>query len=177
MLKDVSGKTYSGGIIGFINGSDGIFNFKNCYFAGKVSGTNAYGYAYSGRYAAPTINVENCYYNNELNKPAYSWSSFDCFGSKANVTGKVNGIGTDDFKTLGIDGFAIADDYPYPYPTWYVNKDKEHTLTVNVSPTEAVPALYDDSGSPVELTQDVENSDKYTCNVTNGKYSLTVTPP
>lgn len=175
VLKDVSGKTYSGGIIGFINGSDGIFNFKNCYFAGKVSGTNAYGYAYSGRYAAPTINVENCYYNNELNKPAYSWSSFDCFGSKANVTGKVNGITTDDFKTLVIDGFTIADDYPYPI--WYVNKDGGHTLTVNVSPTEAVPALYDDSGSPVELTQDVENSDKYTCNVTKGKYSLTVTPP
>ena len=178
VVADVTAGTsygYCGGFVGGIIGSQSSFSLKSSFFAGTVTGNKKYRFAYNGTssYSRPTIDVDKCYYNSDKNKSASSYSQVECFSQSANGNGV--GITTDDFKTLGIDGFMIADDYPYP--TWYVNKDKEHTLTVNVSPTEAVPALYDDSGSPVELTQDVENSDKYTCNVTKGKYSLTVTPP
>ena len=163
----------AGGFIGLINGNNTKTQFVNCYFAGSVSARNKFCFAYTFQKGTPAVTVNNCYYDITKNK------NIDCFyssyGAGPKVTGTVEGKTTDDFKTLEIDGFKIADDYPYP--TWYVNKDGEHTLTVNVSPTEAVPALYDDSGSPVELTQDAEDSDKYTCNVTKGKYSLTVTPP
>lgn len=165
---------YAGGFVGIINGSNTghTIDFTNCYFSGKVAGANAYGFAYSGRYAYAAITVAGCYYDNEKNKSASSWSPFNCFGSNAKVTGKVTGIATADFAALAIDGFAVRDGYPYP--AWFVAPAGPVTLTITVDPADAAVVLTDAAGKEVALT--AGDAGSYTVVLDAGSYTLAVTP-
>ena len=168
------GSGFAGGFVGIVNGSNAghTISFTNCYFAGKVSGANAYGFAYSGNRAYPPITVENCYYDNEKNKSASSWSPFYCFGTGAKVTGTPAGIATADFAALTLEGFAAKDGYPYP--AWYASPVTAVTLTVKVTPTDAAVLLTDGAGETVPLT--AEGAGLYTATLGAGDYTLTVTP-
>ena len=179
VLGDVAAHTgynvgNAGGFVGIINGSNAgrTIDFTNCYFGGKVTGANAYGFAYSGSRAYPAITVTGCYYDNEKNKSASSWSPFNCFGSGAKVTGKVTGIATADFATLSIDGFTVKDGYPYP--TWFVAPAGPVTLTITVDPTDAAVTLTDAAEKEITLTAGEAGS--YTVVLDAGSYTLTVTP-
>ena len=164
----------AGGFVGIINGSNTghTIDFTNCYFSGKVTGGNAYGFAYSGRYAYPAITVTGCYYDNEKNKSASSWSPFECFGSNAKVTGKPAGIATADFAALSIDGFEIKDGYPYP--AWFAAPAGPVTLTITVDPVDATVALTDAESKEIALT--AGNAGSYTVVLEAGSYTLAVTP-
>ena len=163
----------AGGFIGLINGNDTKTKFVNCCFAGSVSAYNKFCFAYTFKRGTPAVTVNNCYYDIAKNK------NIDCFyssyGAGPKVTGTVEGKTTEEFADLEIEGFTVENGYPYP--DWYVNKDGEHTLIITVSPSGAVPALVDENENTVDLTQDEDNTDKYTCQVVSGKYTLTVTPP
>ena len=179
VLGDVTAHTgygigYAGGFIGIINGSNAghTIDFTNCYFGGKVTGGNTYGFAYSGRYAYPPITVTGCYYDNEKNKSASSWSPFECFGSNAKVTGTAKGIATADFAALSIDGFEAKDGYPYP--AWFVAPAGPVTLTITVNPADATVILTDAEGKKIELT--TGDAGSYTVVLEAGSYTLAVTP-
>ena len=179
VLGDVAAHTdynrgNAGGFVGIIlNSNTGYtIDFTNCYFSGKVTGANAYGFAYSGSRAYPAITVTGCYYDNEKNKSASSWSPFNCFGSGAKVTGKVTGIATADFAALSIDGFTVKDGYPYP--AWFVAPAGPVTLTITVDPADAAVTLTDAAGKEITLTAGEAGS--YTVMLDAGSYTLTVTP-
>lgn len=179
VLGDVTAHTgynigNAGGFIGIINGSNAghTIDFTNCYFGGKVTGGNTYGFAYSGRYAYPPITVTGCYYDNEKNKSASSWSPFECFGSNAKVTGTPKGIATADFATLSIDGFEVKDGYPYP--AWFVAPAGPVTLTITVNPADATVILTDAESKKIELT--TGDAGSYTVVLEAGSYTLAVTP-
>ena len=161
----------AGGFIGLINGNNTKTQFVNCYFAGSVSASNKFCFAYTFQKGTPAVTVNNyCYYDITKNK---NIKCFRPYGPK--VTGTVKGKTTEEFAGLEIDGFTVENGYPYP--NWYVNKDGKHTLIITVSPSGAVPTLVDENRNIVDLTQDEDNTDKYTCQVVSGKYTLTVTPP
>lgn len=166
---------YCGGLVGGIIGSTSNVTFKDSFFANTVAGLKKFRFAYNGTssYSKPVISVENCYYNSDNNKSASAYSKVECFSQS--VTGTVEGKTTEEFADLEIDGFTVKNGYPYP--DWYVNKDGKHTLIITVSPSGAVPTLVDENGNTVDLTQNEDNTDKYTCQVVSGKYTLTVTPP
>ena len=166
---------YCGGLAGGIMGSSSNVEFNNSFFSGTVTGNKKFRFAYNGTssYSKPVVSVENCYYNSDNNKSASVYSQVECFSQSVN--GTVTGIGTADFATLEIGGFTVENGYPYP--DWYVNRDKEHTLTITVSPSGAIPSLVDENGRNVDLTQSEDNADEYLCSAVSGKYTLTVVPP
>lgn len=179
VLGDVAAHTYSGigyagGFVGIINGSNAghTIDFTNCYFSGKVTGASVCGFAYSGRYASPSITAKGCYYDNEKNKSASSWSSFNCFGNKAKVIGTPEGIATADFAALALDGFEIKDSYPYP--AWFVAPAGPVTLTITVDPADATVVLTDAADKEITLT--AGDAGSYTVVLEAGDYTLTVTP-
>lgn len=179
VLGDVAAHTsygvgYAGGFVGIINGSNSnrTVTFQNSYFGGKVTGANAYGFAYSGSRAYPVITVRNCYFDNEKNVGSYSWSTFECFGSSAKVTGSATGTATAAFASLTLDGCTVQDGYPYP--TWYTAPLDAVTLTLTITPTDAVAYLVADAGTEVPLT--AGDNGVYTASLTAGRYTLTVTP-
>lgn len=180
VLGDVAAHTgygvgYAGGFVGIINGSNAnrSIGFENSYFGGKVTGANAYGFAYSGSRAYPAITVRNCYYDNEKNVGAYSWSPFTCFGSGAKVTGSVTGVATAGFASLTVSGCTLKDGYPYP--TWYATPTDAVTLTVTVTPIDADVRLTAAGGSAITLAAGEDGV--YTASaLPAGQYTLTVTP-
>ena len=116
VLGDLSGNGNSSGVIGYINSASTALTLSDSYLGGKVDGSKKYGVAYNLSVLS-SLSCTNFYYDNEKNKSASSWSSFDMFNKgSADAEGKT----TDDLKSLTLDGFAVRDGEfgGYPVPKW-----------------------------------------------------------
>ena len=116
-LGEISGNGTSGGIIGYINSASTALTLSDSYLGGKVGGSKKYGVAYNLS-ALSSLSCTNFYYDNEKNKGAYSWSSFDMLNKgSADAEGK----STAELKALKLNGFEVRegafDGYPVPVYT------------------------------------------------------------
>ena len=116
-LGEISGNGTSGGIIGYINSASTALTLSDSYLGGKVGGSKKYGVAYNLS-ALSSLSCTNFYYDNEKNKGAYSWSSFDMLNKgSADAEGK----STAELKALKLNGFevreGVLDGYPVPVYT------------------------------------------------------------
>lgn len=116
VLGDLSGNGNSGGMIGYINSKDTALTLSDSYLGGKVDGTKKFGIAYNLS-ALSSLSCTNFYYDNEKNKGAYSWSSFDMLNKgRADAEGK----STAELKALKLNGFEVrkGEFDGYPVPVW-----------------------------------------------------------
>ena len=173
VLGDVTAKaSYSGkagGFIGVINGSNNDIQFENCYFAGKVTGRDKYGFAVSSSRAYPTISAAGCYYDGDKNKGS-TYNPFKCFSTDSD--GTPTEIKTVDFAVLDMGEKFLQKD-GYPYPAWYVNMGGNKKLSLTVIPQDAAVTLTDWQGA--ECTLDGSGG-AYSAILACGKYTLNVVP-
>ena len=174
VLGDLSGKGTSGGIIGYINAASTALTLSDSYLGGKVGGSKKYGVAYNLS-ALSSLSCTNFYYDNEKNKSASSWSSFDMLNKgRADAEGK----STADLKALELDGFEVREGAFDGYPVPKYNEAKPLPLpkitvsaTVEFTNTEGgTVTVTDPSGETVAPKEDKT----YTLTET-GKYTYTVT--
>ena len=174
VLGDLSGKGTSGGIIGYINAASTALTLSDSYLGGKVGGSKKYGVAYNLS-ALSSLSCTNFYYDNEKNKSASSWSSFDMLNKgRADAEGK----STADLKALELDGFEVREGAFDGYPVPKYNEAKPLPLpkitvsaTVEFTDTEGgTVTVKGPSGETVAPKEDKT----YTLTET-GKYTYTVT--
>ena len=130
-------KGRAGGITGYVYSSaSSKHNYVNCYAAGKVNVTNASdnacGFAYI--YSDSGLNVENCFYNSELNDKSFNKDSTGITGkSSTELKGLASALGGafQDNKTILNNGYPILD--------WqYIDPKATCTVTFNVNPKNSV---------------------------------------
>lgn len=115
-LGEISGNGTGGGLIGYINSASTALTLSDSYLGGKVGGSKKYGVAYNLS-ALSSLSCTNFYYDNEKNKGAYSWSSFDMLNKGgADAEGK----STAELKALKLNGFEVRDGVfdGYPVPVY-----------------------------------------------------------
>ena len=62
-----SSNGYGGGVLGFGNGNFTL-SATGCYFSGQIGGSsNKYGFAYVSKSGTRSIEVSDCFYDNEKN--------------------------------------------------------------------------------------------------------------
>ena len=174
VLGDLSGKGTSGGIIGYINAASTALTLSDSYLGGKVGGSKKYGVAYNLS-ALSSLSCTNFYYDNEKNKGAYSWSSFDMLNKgSADAEGK----STAELKALKLNGFEVRegafDGYPVPVYT------KAEPLPLPKITVSATVEFTDTEGGTVTVKgpsgETVEpNVDKTYILTEVGEYTYTVT--
>ena len=112
------------GVIGNTSSATTL-NISNCYTSGKIKGQNNYGITYN-KEELKSISCDHFYYDNEKNKPEYSWDSFYMLKKGENsISSGVKGKSTDELKKLKLDGFEVRKDQfghdqfgGYPVPKW-----------------------------------------------------------
>ena len=176
VLGDLSGNGNSGGMIGYINSKDTALTLSDSYLGGKVDGSKKYGVAYNLSVLS-SLSCTNFYYDNEKNKSASSWSSFDMLNKgSADAEGK----STADLKALKLDGFEASEDFGgYPVPKWKpVDKDgipkpvePPFSCKLTFTGTEGgTPIVYDPEGNAVPVNEDgsytLSSAGDYTYNLT-----------
>lgn len=116
VLGNFNGDATGGGMIGYINSADTALTLSNSYLGGQMSCTKKFGIAYNLS-ALSSLSCTNFYYDNEKNKGAYSWSSFDMLNKgSADAEGK----STAELKALKLDSFEVrkGEFGGYPVPVW-----------------------------------------------------------
>ena len=177
VLGDLSENGNSSGVIGYINSVSTALTLSDSYLGGKVDGDKKYGIAYNSS-ALSSLSCTNFYYDNEKNKSASSWSSFDMLNKgSADAEGK----STSDLKSLTMDGFAVRDGEfgGYPVPKWTpVDKDgipkpvePAFSCKLTFTGTEGgTLSVYDPKGNDVPANED----GSYTLS-SAGDYTYTLT--
>lgn len=116
ILGDISGSAqYAGGVLSWVNSTNGALNLKNTYLGAKIKGSKQYGVCYS-RSSFP-IESENFYYDTDKNPSPSSWSKFEMlYSGSVSAEGKT----TDEIKALKLDGFEVREGEfdNYPVPVW-----------------------------------------------------------
>ena len=174
VLADLTVGT-GGGIIGWISSASSPIFAENVYFAGKISGTKKYGFAYNSRYSKVT--ASNVYYDSDKNKGEYSWSEFKALDSSSGLTGTIEGKSTDDLKKLNLSGFTATEEGSefkgYPAPVWLTKlNDKEHTVTVNAADAVSVTLTKDNK----DTNMDVSSDGVFIAELSEGIYTYTAVP-
>lgn len=176
VLGDLSGNGNSGGMIGYINSKDTALTLSDSYLGGKVDGSKKYGVAYNLSVLS-SLSCTNFYYDNEKNKSASSWSSFDMLNKgSADAEGK----STTDLKSLTMDGFAVREGEfnNYPVPKWTpaaapdpVTPEPPFSCKLTFTGTEGGTPTVTDSE---KKTVDVNEDGSYTLSAA-GDYTYTLT--
>ncbi|MDY6315125.1 MAG: S-layer homology domain-containing protein [Clostridia bacterium] len=116
IIGDISGSAqYAGGVLSWVNSTNGALNLKNTYLGAKIKGSKQYGVCYS-RSSFP-IESENFYYDTDKNPSPSSWSKFEMlYSGSVSAEGKT----TDEIKALKLDGFEVREGEfdNYPVPVW-----------------------------------------------------------
>ena len=177
-LGNFSGSATAGGVIGYINSASTALTLSDSYLGGKVDGNKKYGVAYNLR-ALSSLSCTNFYYDNEKNKPEYSWDSFYMLKNGENsISSGVKGKSTDELKKLELNGFEVRkgefDGYPVPVYT------KAEPLPLPKITVSAKVEFTNTEGGTVTVTdpfgETVEpNEDKTYILTEVGEYTYTVT--
>ncbi len=158
-----------GGVIGYSAGKQ--LSADKVYFAGAITGSTRYGFAFEPKHGATAGTVSNVYYDNEKNKGS-SWNSFSAVPTTSKLTGTITGKPTEELKALTMEGFtaggAAFDNYPVP--TWLTTLDTAaHTVTVTAEGASKVSLSKD--GTTRQM-QTGENG-TFTAALAAGQYSYT----
>lgn len=158
-----------GGVIGYSAGKQ--LSADKVYFAGAITGSTRYGFAFEPKHGATAGTVSNVYYDNEKNKGS-SWDSFSAVPTTSKLTGTITGKPTEEMKALTMEGFtaggAAFDNYPVP--TWLTTLDTAaHTVTVTAEGASKVSLSKD--GTTRQM-QTGENG-TFTDALAAGQYSYT----
>lgn len=174
-LGNISGRCNSGGVIGYINSASTALSLSDSYVGGKIDGSKKYGIAYNLS-ALSSLQCVNFYYDNEKNKGASSWDSFDMLKS-GNYSVTATGESTANLKALHLDGFAVREGEFESYPVPVYTKATPLPL-----PKIAISALVEftdtDNGTvevknPSGTVVDPDENGKYTLTEI-GEYTYTV---
>lgn len=175
VLGDLSENGNSSGVIGYINSVSTALTLSDSYLGGKVDGDKKYGIAYNSS-ALSSLSCTNFYYDNEKNKSASSWSSFDMLNKgSADAEGK----STADLKALKLDGFEVSEDFgSYPVPKWTpaaapdpVTPEPSFSCALTFTGTEGgTLSVYDPKRNAVPVNED----GSYTLS-SAGDYTYTLT--
>lgn len=158
-----------GGVIGYSAGKQ--LSADKVYFAGAITGSTRYGFAFEPKHGATAGTVSNVYYDNEKNKGS-SWDSFSAVPTTSKLTGTITGKPTEEMKALTMEGFtaggAAFDNYPVP--SWLTTLGApQHTVTVTADGADQVTLTKD--GNPTTMTVDREGV--FTASLAEGKYTYT----
>ena len=158
-----------GGVIGYSAGKQ--LSADKVYFAGAITGSTRYGFAFEPKYGATAGTVSNVYYDNEKNKGS-SWDSFSAVPTTSKLTGTITGKPTEEMKALTMEGFtaggAAFDNYPVP--SWLTTLDTAaHTVTVTAVGASKVTLTKDS----VDTNMTAAGEGMFTASLAEGQYTYT----
>lgn len=159
-----------GGVIGYSAGKQ--LSADKVYFAGAITGSTRYGFAFEPKYGATAGTVSNVYYDNEKNKGSSSWDSFSAVPTTSKLTGTITGKPTEELKALTMEGFTAggAAFGNYPVPTWLTTLDTAaHKVTVTAEGASKVTLTKDS----VDTKMTVGENGVFTASLAEGLYTYT----